>query len=683
MAKGFIRGTLWGAGISLGTVTVLSLATGDLSQRDSPVAAALGEGAAVAPGGNRDKAGVGPTAVGLATQDVPAPEPDTLAALVADALVPAAVPQTGGATALPEGTPEPDPALSGIADAATEAPDVSYTIAQELTTPSNEPQLSISTDPAQPQAPEVVSQASAFAEATDQTAEEETPEEQAEQSLAPSDGVAASIEVVALDIDPEQPVLPLSGMPSLAFDADVELPASPMADVAVDLGAAAEVETKVTAALAPDKALVAPVGPGPSIAQEAEQPVPVSVPDVSSGIAGSVAAEAASPQIDTATELPAPAAVETLSAKEDSLNAQVNAGTDVAAPETLDAPDQSVAAPGSPAEDIDVAIAAAVLPDASGPERSVPFDVQQPATPTSDAPDEAAPADTAQAETPPAETPPAQTAAPVQQAEVRINRLPSLGGAQTNAVVAPAPRVPSAPRSVPAAARNAGASPLERFNADFAAPVGKPLMAVILMDEGRDLTDAITGIDAVKALPYPVSVAVDALLPDAPARMAAYRAAGFEVLASLDLPPGATASDAEVNVSVALEQLPEVIGVLEGTGSGVQTTPMAGRQVASILAQTGHGFVTQNRGLNTVQKLAVREGVPARTVFRDLDSQGQSEIVIRRFMDQAAFRAGQDDGVVMLGRFRQETLAALLSWTLQDRASSVAMAPVSAVLTQP
>jgi len=104
--------------------------------------------------------------------------------------------------------------------------------------------------------------------------------------------------------------------------------------------------------------------------------------------------------------------------------------------------------------------------------------------------------------------------------------------------------------------------------------------------------------------------------------------------------------------------------------------------VAQILAQTGHGFVTQNRGLNTVQKLAVREGVPARVVFRDLDGKGQSGVVIRRFMDQAAFRAGQDGGVIMLGRLRAETLAALLSWSLQDRSGTVAMAPVSAVLTQ-
>ncbi len=36
--------------------------------------------------------------------------------------------------------------------------------------------------------------------------------------------------------------------------------------------------------------------------------------------------------------------------------------------------------------------------------------------------------------------------------------------------------------------------------------------------------------------------------------------------------------------------------------------------------------------------------------------------------------------VIMVGRLRDETLEALLVWGLQDRASSVALAPVSAVI---
>ena len=52
----------------------------------------------------------------------------------------------------------------------------------------------------------------------------------------------------------------------------------------------------------------------------------------------------------------------------------------------------------------------------------------------------------------------------------------------------------------------------------------------------------------------------------------------------------------------------------------------------------------------------------------------------RRCLDQAAFRAGQEDGVVMLGRLREETISALMLWALQDRAAQVALVPVSGVL---
>jgi len=49
-------------------------------------------------------------------------------------------------------------------------------------------------------------------------------------------------------------------------------------------------------------------------------------------------------------------------------------------------------------------------------------------------------------------------------------------------------------------------------------------------------------------------------------------------------------------------------------------------------------------------------------------------------LDQAAFKAGIEGSVIMLGRMRPETISALLVWGLQDRASQVALAPISAVL---
>ena len=148
----------------------------------------------------------------------------------------------------------------------------------------------------------------------------------------------------------------------------------------------------------------------------------------------------------------------------------------------------------------------------------------------------------------------------------------------------------------------------------------------------------------------------------------------------LDLPTGATATDAEINLSAAFDAVPEAVGLIEGLGAGLQHSREASDQVIAALKESGHGFVLQAKGLNTVQKLAAREGLPAALVFRDFDSAGQTPSAIRRFLDQAAFRADQEGGVIMMGRLRPDTVSALLLWGLQDRSRRVALAPVSATL---
>ena len=255
---------------------------------------------------------------------------------------------------------------------------------------------------------------------------------------------------------------------------------------------------------------------------------------------------------------------------------------------------------------------------------------------------------------------------------VVVNRLPNLGDPATD----PDPEALDKGEVLP----DQDPRPLVRFGAPFEGSEGKPLMSIVLIDSGQDLSGGSVGLAALRSFPYPVSFAVDANLPDATERMEGYRAQGFEVLAMVDLPKGATATDAEVSLAAALSAVPEAVAVIEGTATGVQTTREAADQVTAILAQTGHGFVTQNQGLNTVQKLAAKAGVPAAVVFRDFDSKGQTPTVIRRFLDQAAFRAGQDGKVIMLGRIRPDTISALLLWALQDRAEQVALAPVSALL---
>ena len=246
---------------------------------------------------------------------------------------------------------------------------------------------------------------------------------------------------------------------------------------------------------------------------------------------------------------------------------------------------------------------------------------------------------------------------------VTTNRLPAVGQE-------PEPEVPTqetAPELLP----------LEAYASEFENPDGKPLMSIVLIDDGS----SPIGFEALSSFPYPLSFAVDADWPGAAEAAARYRAAGFEVLAMADLPDGASAADAEVAMQAFLEAVPEAVAVLEGTESGLQSSREVAEQLAPILLDSGHGVVMQPKGLNTAQKLLSREGVRAASVFRDFDAKGQEATVIRRFLDQAAFRAGQEEnGVIMLGRMRAETVSALLLWGLQDRASRVALAPVSAVL---
>lgn len=250
---------------------------------------------------------------------------------------------------------------------------------------------------------------------------------------------------------------------------------------------------------------------------------------------------------------------------------------------------------------------------------------------------------------------------------VTTNRLPNLTDPAPEAETATEPEAAAPPER--ALTRNAVA---------FDNPEGKPLMAIVLMDDGR----SPIGLEALQSFPYPLSFAVDVGWPGAAAAAERYRAAGFEVLAMVNLSEGARAEDVEVAMQTWLAQVPQAVAVLEGTGTGVQTSREATAQLAPILLESGHGLVMHPSGLNTAQKLIAREGVPSASLFRDFDGQGQNAAAIRRFLDQAAMKADQqEEGVIMLGRLRADTISALLLWGLQDRAASVAIAPVSAVLT--
>ncbi|MEX5726741.1 polysaccharide deacetylase 2 family uncharacterized protein YibQ [Rhodovulum iodosum] len=272
----------------------------------------------------------------------------------------------------------------------------------------------------------------------------------------------------------------------------------------------------------------------------------------------------------------------------------------------------------------------------------------------------------------------AEQAADAEQAAeatgVRINRLPSITAT---------PEPESAPEEAdPAAAAEAmaEAGALARFATPVEAPGARPLFSIVMIDAGAEGLDRAS----LTTFAFPVTFAVDPTRPDAAEAMAAYRAAGYEVVAlATGLPKDAEPKDVEVAMTRHLSVLSETVAVMDPAEAGLQSNRAAMRQLVSLLNDTGHGLITYDRGLNSAQQLASRAGVPATTVYRSLDAEREASPKIRRYLDRAVFQAAQDGAVVMVGHSYAETVAALYSWAQEDKAREVALVPISAILADP
>ena len=146
------------------------------------------------------------------------------------------------------------------------------------------------------------------------------------------------------------------------------------------------------------------------------------------------------------------------------------------------------------------------------------------------------------------------------------------------------------------------------------------------------------------------------------------------------IPDGTTAADLEQTFQALDLALPEAVVVLDQGEGGFQDRLDLARQAVPILAEQGRGLLTYDRGLNSADQVARREGVPRATIFRVLDAEGESVPKMRNYLDRAAFKAAQEGRVVVIGHAHPDTVAALLEWTVEGRAASVALAPISAAL---
>ncbi len=222
--------------------------------------------------------------------------------------------------------------------------------------------------------------------------------------------------------------------------------------------------------------------------------------------------------------------------------------------------------------------------------------------------------------------------------------------------------------------------PMVRFASDFENPDQRPVFSIILLDSGLSEADRAQ----VAGLPFPVTVALDPLAPTTPAASAAYRAAGREVvMLASGIPTGAEATDVAVTFQNNADVLPESVAVLDLEQNGFQGNRPLATLVVPAIKDQGRAVITWDQGLNAGDQVARREGVASGMVFRRMDGAGTDIAGIRRSLDKAAFKAGQDGRVIVVADAGPETLAALMVWVLEGRGADVAIAPVTAALTIP
>ena len=222
--------------------------------------------------------------------------------------------------------------------------------------------------------------------------------------------------------------------------------------------------------------------------------------------------------------------------------------------------------------------------------------------------------------------------------------------------------------------------PIEAFAASKVPQEDKPILSIVLVVDEQSQVD----IQALKDIPFPLSLGIDVANFEGAKLMNLYRSNGFEVAAIVDYPNAASEQEINDTLVSGLNRLDKTIAVIEGSPGNLQKTRSRSEQTASILSQSGHGLLVHEKGLNTIVREAKALGVPVRTIYRDLIELTGDSRTFRRFLDGAAFRArqeGKDSAIVVTASLHPETLGALLLWSLQNRSQSVTIAPLSQALT--
>ncbi|WP_435258422.1 divergent polysaccharide deacetylase family protein [Thioclava sp. FR2] len=259
---------------------------------------------------------------------------------------------------------------------------------------------------------------------------------------------------------------------------------------------------------------------------------------------------------------------------------------------------------------------------------------------------------------------------------VITGRLPRIGEPSAGAE----PAVESLPATETEAdpAQDQSLPPLQRYARPFENPEQKPVFAILLEDRGEDVNRA-----ELAAMDIALTVVIDPLSDGAADRAAIWRSGGQEVVLSAEsLPEGATPGDLEQIFQALASRMPESVAVIDVTANVFQNNRPLATQIVPILADQGRGLVTFDQGLNAADQVARREGLASATIFRRFDPDDATGPAVKRYLDRAVFKAAQEGHVAVIGTLRPETITGLLEWAVEGRASTVAIAPISVLLSR-
>lgn len=227
-------------------------------------------------------------------------------------------------------------------------------------------------------------------------------------------------------------------------------------------------------------------------------------------------------------------------------------------------------------------------------------------------------------------------------------------------------------------------------------PDGRPRVALVLAGFGAAEADSRAAI----ALPGPVTLAVSAYARDPDSLLAAARAAGHELLASLpmesarfplddagqhSLLTGASAEENLVNLEVVMGRLQGYVG-MTGVSDGLLGERFAGQtsSFAQVLEELGRrGLLYVDPRPPGPEVVPLPPGVAGRAADLVLDDTPARANIEGKLAELERVARARGSALGVAARLRPVTLERVAAWAREAEARGIVLVPVSALVADP